>query len=66
MIAACAAHSHTYKGIPCSCEKFGIEWFSKNLNGLYGLEDERSYKIMYFLSVVVKHFRIIKGQIFWG
>lgn len=65
-IAAYAAHSHTCKGIPGSYEKLGIEWFSKNLSGLYGLEDERSYKIMYFLCMVVKHFRIIKGQIFWG
>lgn len=66
MIAACAAHSRTCKGIPGSCEKFGIESCSKNLNGLYGLEEEQSYKIMYFLCMVVKHFGIIKGQIFWG
>lgn len=54
MIAACAACSHTCKGLPGSCEKLRIERRSKNLNGLHGLEDERSYKIMYFLCMVVK------------
>lgn len=63
-MAACAAYNHTCKGIPGICEKLGIESCSKNLNGLHGLGDEQSYKIMYFLCMVVKHFRIIKEQIF--
>lgn len=66
MIAACVARSHTCKRIPASCEKLGIESCCKDLNGLHGLEDERSYKIMYFLCMVVKHFGIIREQIFGG
>lgn len=65
-MAACAACSHTCKRIPGICEKLGIKSCSKNLNGLHGLEDEQGYKIMYFLCMVVKHFRIIKEKIFWA
>lgn len=36
------------------------------MNGLHSLEDEQSYKMMYFLCMVVKHFRIIKYQIVLG
>lgn len=60
MIAACVAHSHTCKGIPGTCKKFDTESCSKTLNGLHSLEDEQSYKMMYFLCMIVKHFKIIK------
>lgn len=60
MVAACAAHSHACKGILGTGKKFGSESCSKILNGLHSLEDEQSYKMMYFLCMVVKHFRIIK------
>lgn len=60
MIAACAAHSHACKGISGTYKKFGTESCSKTLNGLHNLENEQSYKMMYFLCMVVKHFRNIK------
>lgn len=60
MIAVCVAHSHACKGIPGTCKKFDTESCSETLNDLHSLEDEQSYKMMYFLYMIVKHFKIIK------
>lgn len=60
IIAACAA------GIPGSWEKLGTQKNWKNLTGLHGLEDGLSRKIARFLCIAVKHFGIIKEQIFGG
>lgn len=47
MIATHAAGSHAHVGNPSSYGKLGIENYSENWNGLCGLEDGLSHKIIF-------------------